>query len=111
MRIGLHTISPASRARQLAEYLGVPKAISERPPTTDTYSMPQSQEEFYFSLPYEQMDLSLYAFRHGIATDQAARGLGLSVDQMERVYADIRAKQAVAEYLHSAPLTIADILD
>src|ERR1700674_1291751 len=50
---------------QLAEYLGVPEVIRNRPPTTDTYSMPQSQEEFYFSLPYEKMDLVLYGKNHG----------------------------------------------
>ena len=46
---------------QLADYLGVPEAVLDRPPTTDTYSLPQTQEEFYFSLPYDQMDLCLYA--------------------------------------------------
>ena len=34
---------------ELAEHLGVPDEIRARPPTTDTYSLPQSQEEFYFS--------------------------------------------------------------
>ena len=51
---------------QLAEYLGVPEAIRGRPPTTDTYSLPQSQEEFYFSLPYDKMDLCLYGKNHGV---------------------------------------------
>src|SRR6185312_7514372 len=41
-----------SQVYALAEHLGVPEQIRSRPPTTDTYSMPQSQEEFYFSLPY-----------------------------------------------------------
>ena len=52
---------------QLAEYLGVPEEIRSRPPTTDTYSLPQSQEEFYFSLPYDKMDLCLYGKDHGVA--------------------------------------------
>ena len=94
---------------QLADYLGVPQEIRSRPPTTDTYSMPQSQEEFYFSLPYDKMDLSLYAYKQGITAEDAAPVIGLQADQMQRVFADIRAKQAVAEYLHSAPKTIADL--
>ena len=51
----------------LAEQLGVPEEIRSRPPTTDTYSLPQTQEEFYFSLPYDEMDLCLYAHEHGVA--------------------------------------------
>ena len=51
---------------QLAEYLGVPEEIRSRPPSTDTYSMAQSQQEFFFSLPHETMDLCLWARNHGV---------------------------------------------
>ena len=95
---------------QLAEYLDVPKAISSRPPTTDTYSLPQSQEEFYFSLPYDKMDLCLYALKHEIASKAAAEAVGLTPEQVDRVYADIKAKRAVADYLHAAPQTVDDCL-
>ncbi|HXX95297.1 MAG TPA: NAD(+) synthase, partial [Planctomycetota bacterium] len=40
---------------QLAEHLGVAPEIRSRPPTTDTFSMPQTQDEFFFSLPYDRM--------------------------------------------------------
>ena len=49
-----------SQVYQLAAYLGVPEEIRRRPPTTDTWSLAQTQEEFYFSLPYDRMDLCLY---------------------------------------------------
>ena len=88
---------------QLAEYLGVPEDIRRRPPTTDTYSLPQSQEEFYFSLPYEQMDLCLYARNHGIPAAEVAPGLGLTAEQVERVYRDIDGKRRFAHYLHLEP--------
>jgi NAD+ synthase len=92
---------------QLAELLGVPEEIRRRPPTTDTYSLPQSQEEFYFSLPYDRMDACLYARDHEVPSDEAAKALGLTSDQVERVYRDIDAKRAVARYLHAPPLVIA----
>jgi NAD+ synthase len=91
---------------QLAEALGVPEAIRRRPPTTDTYSLAQSQEEFYFSLPYDKMDLALYALNNGYAPGDAAAALGLTPAQVERVYQDIHAKRAFAEYLHSPPLSV-----
>lgn len=86
----------------MAEYLGVPAEIRQRPPTTDTYSMPQSQEEFYFSLPYGRMDLCLWARSHDISAQDAAPTLGLEPEQVERVYRDIDAKRRVARVLHAA---------
>ncbi|HEX7022264.1 MAG TPA: NAD(+) synthase [Trueperaceae bacterium] len=91
---------------QLAEALGLPESICCRPPTTDTYSLPQSQEEFYFSLPYDKMDLFLYARNQGIPATEAGRALGLSEQQAERVYRDIDSKRRVARALHLPPLLV-----
>ena len=90
----------------LAEYLGVPEEIRSQVPSTDTYSLPQTQEEFYFALPYGQMDLLLYAFLHGVPAEEAGRPLGLSGRQVERVYRDIAAKRRTAEQLGQQPLLI-----
>ena len=90
----------------LAEYLGIPEEIRIRPPTTDTYSMPQTQEEFFFSLPYDRMDLCLYAVNHGVPAEEVAPVVGLSALQVERVYRDIEAKRRASRYLHMRPLLI-----
>jgi NAD+ synthase len=90
----------------LAEALGVPEEIRSRPPSTDTYSLPQTQEEFYFSLPYDEMDLCLYARDHGIAAADVAGALGKTPVQIERVFRDIDAKRNMARYLHSPPLLL-----
>jgi len=90
----------------LAEHLGVPEEITSRPPTTDTYSMSQSQDEFYFALPYREMDLCLYALNNGYAADQVAESVGLTAEQVERVYADIQAKRKATTYLHHPPLLV-----
>jgi NAD+ synthase len=89
---------------QLAYELGVPSGVTDRPPTTDTYSLPQSQEEFYFSLPAKTMDLVLYALNHGLPAPQAAAALGLEADQIERAYRDIEQKRSTTGYLHLGPL-------
>jgi len=88
---------------QLAEALDVPAEIRCRPPTTDTFSLPQSQDEFYFAVPYAELDLCLWADHHGVPADQVAEATGLSVDDVLRVFDDIQAKRTVAEYLHAAP--------
>lgn len=92
-----------SQVYQLAEILGVPAEIRSRPPTTDTYSMPQSQEEFYFSLPYDRMDLCLYAVNNDVPVDQVAEALALTEAQVERVFADIASKRRMSRYLHAEP--------
>lgn len=91
---------------RMARHLGLPEAICSRPPTTDTYSLPQSQQEFYFSLPYAEMDLALYAFDHGYSAAQLAAALRLTEDQATRVYRDIVGKRRMAEYLHAAPALV-----
>jgi NAD+ synthase len=91
---------------QLAEYLGVPKEIQSRPPTTDTYSLAQSQEEFYFSLPYHQMDVCLYGKNHGMPPIEVATLLDLTPAQVERVYRDIESKRQATRYLHLPPLLV-----
>jgi NAD+ synthase len=95
-----------SQVYQLAEYLDVPETIRRRPPTTDTYSLPQGQDEFYFALPYGKMDLCLYARNNGIGAETVAPLVGLSVEQVARVYADIDVKRSSTHYLHSGPQLI-----
>lgn len=90
-----------SQVYQLAEYLDVPAEIRSRPPTTDTYSLPQSQEEFYFSLPYDKMDACLWGVNHEVPAVALAEALGLTADQVARVYRDIEGKRRIAAYLQS----------
>ena len=95
-----------SQVYQLAAHLGVPAEILSRPPTTDTYSLPQTQEEFYFALPYDKMDICLYGLNHGLPAETIAATAGLSSSQVELVWTDIAAKRKVARYLHCAPLVM-----
>jgi NAD+ synthase len=95
-----------SQVYALAEYLGVPEEIRRRPPTTDTFSLPQTQEEFYYALPYDKMDLCLYAHNHGVPAVEVAPAVGLTPDQVERVFKDIDQKRRTTKYLHARPLLI-----
>lgn len=94
---------------QLAEFLEVPEKIRKRPPTTDTYSLPQGQDEFYFSLPYAEMDLCLYAKNNGYSSSEAGAVIGLSGEQVDRVFQDIDTKRATTNYLHAKPELIGSV--
>ncbi len=95
-----------SQVYQLARYLGVPEEICQRPPTTDTYPLEQSQEEFYFALPLEQMDLCLYGREHDMSARDLSQKTGMSEELIERVYQMIDSKRRMAKYLHANPVVI-----
>lgn len=90
----------------LAAYLGVPEEIRSRPPTTETFSMPQGQDEFYFSLPYDRMDLCLWAHDHGVSAEEAGPVVGITPEQALRVFKDIEQKRRATRYLHMPPLLV-----
>ncbi len=95
-----------SQVYQLAQFLGVPEEILRRSPTTDTYSLAQSQEEFYFSVPYDKMDLCLFGKNQNVPVAEVAVAAELTTKQVERIMSDIDAKRRVAEYLRAQPLLL-----
>ncbi|MEZ4590671.1 MAG: NAD(+) synthase [Chloroflexota bacterium] len=95
---------------QLAEYLGIPEEIRRRPPTSDTYSAASTQEEFFFRLPFDLMDLIWYGLVHEIPAEIVASELELEPEQVNRVYADLQRKQRTTNYLRTPPLGLFDEL-
>jgi NAD+ synthase len=96
---------------QLAKYLNIPDEIQQRQPTTDTYSLDQSQEEFYFALPHDKMDLCLYAKNHGLPAAEAAVAAGLTVEQAQQTYRLIDSRRNATRYLHIHPILVDPVPD
>jgi NAD+ synthase len=90
----------------LARHLGLPAEICSAAPTTDTYSMQQGQDEFYFVLPYDKMDIALWAHNHKIPATELAAHLDISQDQADFIYKDIDAKRHTTRYLHAKPVLV-----
>jgi NAD+ synthase len=99
-----------SQVYALAAHLGVPEEIRRRPPTTDTWSLAQTQDEFYFSLPYDRMDLALYGLVNGIPAAEVAAAAGLTEKELAGVWRDIESKRKATAYLHAAPLLVEKVL-
>lgn len=93
----------------VARALGVPEEICGRTPTTDTFSLPQTQEEFYFALPYGKMDLCLWGFNHAVSAAEVAPAIGLTAEQVERVYRDIEVKRRTTLPLHLPAILMTDV--
>jgi NAD+ synthase len=98
-----------SQVYAMATHLGLPERICSATPTTDTYSLPQGQDEFYFALPYREMDLALYALNNGYSARELASVLGVEEKRAEFIYQDIQAKRRTTEYLHRAPVLMTPV--
>lgn len=88
---------------QLARHLGVPESIQRRTPTTDTYSAPCDQQEFFFRLPFSTLDPIWFAAENRIPASEVARGMGMPEVQVQRVFDDIEGKRRTTEYLRLSP--------
>ncbi len=95
-----------SQVYQMARALGVPEEICSRAPTTDTFSLPQGQDEFYYALPYPEMDLCLYAHNHGVPAADVAAVMGPTEETVQRVFKDIEAKRRATKPLHLTGLLL-----
>lgn len=91
---------------QLAEYLNVPEEIRKRKPTSDTYSAEQTQEEFFFRIPFDIMDRVWFGWENGFSSLEIAEALHLSEDNVNNIISDIKRKIQTTEYLRMEPLEL-----
>ncbi|WP_234408700.1 NAD(+) synthase [Marinilabilia salmonicolor] len=96
---------------QLARYLGVPNEIIERVPTTDTYTAEQTQEEFFYQMPFEQMDLLWYGWENGFPAEEVAPVLKMTKEDVLNNYSNFERKMKTTDYLRSAPIHDYDFWD
>ena len=93
-----------SQVYQLAEFLSVPNEIITRKPTTDTYTAEQTQEEFFFQLPYNEMDLAWYGMENNISTELVGQALEKSTEEIDLIYKNLSRKQKTTAYLRMTPI-------
>jgi NAD+ synthase len=98
-----------SQVYAMARHLGLPERVCAAVPTTDTYSLAQGQDEFYFALPYAKMDLALWALNNQRPAQELAAVIGIDKATAEAVYADIRAKRQTTRYLHMPPVLVSEV--
>jgi len=89
---------------QIAEYLGVPKGIIDRTPTTDTYSAEQTQEEFFYEFPHDIMDLLWYAYENDYDAAEVGEVMDMTAEEVERNYRNFRRRSETTEYLRTPPI-------
>lgn len=95
-----------SQVYQIAAWLGVPEEIRQQRPKTDTYPLEQSQEEFYFTVPLEQMDMCLYGKTHDMSAQELAPLAAMEAGHVERVYQVIESARRVSRYLDAPAVLV-----
>ena len=88
---------------QIAGHLGVIQEIIDRAPSPDTFSFVQSDEEFYFRMPYDKLDLLLYAWENKVPVAEVCKEMSLTEPQVNRAFRDFNAKAAATSHLHAMP--------
>lgn len=89
---------------QIASHIGVPQEIIERTPTTDTYTAEQTQEDFFYQMPFEQMDLIWYGWENGYPADEVGKVMDKSTQDIENIYRNFERKRKTTEYLRMRPI-------
>ena len=89
---------------QIAGHLGVPQEIIDRTPTTDTYTAEQTQEDFFYQMPFESMDLIWYGWENGYPAAEVGAVMNRSMQEIENIYKNFERKRKTTEYLRMRPI-------
>jgi len=91
---------------QLARHLEIIPEIIDRQPSPDTFSLPVSDQEFFFRIPFEKLDHLLYAWEREIPEDETAGVLNLPPEAVQRAYKDFASKHRATAHLRAMPHTL-----
>ena len=89
---------------QIAKHLGVPQEIIDRTPTTDTYTAEQTQEDFFYQMPFEQMDLMWYGWENNYSAEEVSKVMNKTKEEIESIYKNFERKKKTTEYLRMRPI-------
>ena len=88
---------------QLAKYLKVIGEIIKRKPSPDTFTCNVSDEEFYFRIPYDTLDLLLYAWKNNVSISEVCEVMDLKEEQVKRALRDFISKYNATKHLRQLP--------
>jgi NAD+ synthase len=89
---------------QIAKHLGVPQEIIDRTPTTDTYTAEQTQEDFFYQMPFKQMDLMWYGWENNYSAEEVSKVMKKTKEEIESIYKNFERKKKTTEYLRMRPI-------
>ncbi len=88
---------------QLADYLEVTPDIINRDPSPDTFSLPVTDQDFFFRIPFDKLDHLLYAWEHEVPVSETAEVVGVTEDAVTRAFRDFESKHRATAHLRVMP--------
>jgi NAD+ synthase len=65
-----------------------------------------TDEEFYFRMPYDTLDLLLYAWERDVTVEEVSAAMGLTEEQIRRAFRDFASKSKATRHLRMLPPTL-----
>jgi NAD+ synthase len=87
----------------LGRYLDIPNEIIERKASPDTWSFDVNDQEFFYSLPYEIVDLMLFAKEKSVTLNDICSTLDLKEERVKRILNSLERKWKASKTLRVFP--------
>jgi NAD+ synthase len=88
---------------QLGKFLKIPEEILTKDASPDVWSFPTTDEEFFYSVPYDVVDLMLYAQENNLSIKDIQKLSNLSAEEIENLLRIQNQKQAKSKHMREIP--------
>ena len=92
-----------SQIYQMGEFLKIPKEILEKDASPDIWSLKTNDEEFFYSVPYDIVDLILYARENNMTELEIEKISDLSSEQIKKLIRFQNQKQIKSQHMREIP--------
>ena len=92
-----------SQIYQLGKFLNIPKEILLKDASPDVWSFTTNDEEFFYSVPYETVDLILYARENNLTVKEIQKFSNLSEENIENLLRLQNQKQNKSQHMREIP--------
>ena len=92
-----------SQIYQLGQFLNIPKEILTKDASPDVWSFTTNDEEFFYSVSYDIVDLILYARENKLAVKEIQKLSNLSAENIENLLRFQNQKQNKSQHMREIP--------
>lgn len=92
-----------SQVYQIGRFLNIPEEILTKEASPDVWSFPATDKEFFFSVPYDIVDLLLYAQENNLSVKEIQKFTNLSEENIKNLLHVQSQKYAKSQHMREIP--------
>ena len=92
-----------SQIYQIGEFFKMPEEIMEKDASPDVWSFSTNDEEFFYSVPYEIVDVILYARENNLSINEIQEYSKISIGKIESLLRFQNQKQVKSKHMREIP--------